>query len=112
MQSLKSNYDSNEISTTTYPNPHPSKLVCPNFLPQPSSPSPYLSASALLVGEQRRDGLGQPLLVEVAAGEDEERVEEVDEHVLAHARVPVLEVGQEEEAEERKRDSTPEAERN
>ena len=63
-----------------------------------------MSASALLVGKKRRDGLGKPLLVEVAAGEDEERVDDVDEDVLAHARVPVLEVGEEDKAEEEEED--------
>ena len=52
----------------------------------------YLSASALLICEQRGDCLGKPLLVEVAAGEDEEGEDDVDEDVLAHSRIAVLEV--------------------
>lgn len=59
----------------------------------------HLSASALLICEQRGDGLGQPLLVEVAAGEDEEGVDDVDEDVLTHSRISVLEVGEEDKAE-------------
>ena len=55
--------------------------------------STYLSASALLICEQRCDGLCHPLLVEVAAGEDEEGENDVEEDVFAHSRVPVLEVG-------------------
>ena len=46
-----------------------------------------------MICEQRRDGLCHPLLVEVAAREDQEGENDVEEDVFAHPRVPVLEVG-------------------
>ena len=58
----------------------------------------YLSASALLIREQGGDLLGKSPLVEVAAGEDEEGEDDVDEDVLAHSGISVLEVGEEDMA--------------
>ena len=55
----------------------------------------YLSASALLIREQGGHILGKSPLVEVAAGEDEEGEDDVDEDVLAHSGISVLEVGEE-----------------
>ena len=62
----------------------------------------YLSAPALLICEQWRDGLCHPFLVEVAAGEDEEGENDVEEDVFAHPRVSVLEVGDKNKAGKRK----------
>ena len=67
----------------------------------------YLSASALLICEQRRDGLCHPLLVEVAAREDEEGENDVEEYVFAHPRVSVLEVGYKNVTEKSKQTGSP-----